>query len=61
VLRDLGFDPQIIFNKNTVMVLPTGVNKASGLLTVLDEMRISHHNVIAVGDAENVLANVSPV
>lgn len=31
VLRDLGLDRQIIFNKNAVMILPTGVNKASGL------------------------------
>ena len=55
VLRDLGLDRQIIFNKNAVMVLPTGVNKASGLSTALDEMKISHHNVVAVGDAENDL------
>lgn len=35
------------------MVLPPGVNKASGLAAVLAEMRLSPHNVVAVGDAEN--------
>jgi HAD superfamily hydrolase (TIGR01484 family) len=55
VLRDLGLDRQIIFNKNAVMVLPTGVNKASGLAAALGEMKISHHNVAAIGDAENDL------
>jgi hypothetical protein len=54
-LRDLGLDRQIIFNKNAVMVLPTGVNKASGLIAALGEMKISAHNVVAVGDAENDL------
>ena len=55
VLRDLGLDRQIIFNKGAVMVLPTGVNKASGLSAALEEMEISHHNVVALGDAENDL------
>jgi hypothetical protein len=55
VLRELGLDRQIIFNKNAVMVLPTGVNKANGLAAALAEMKISHHNVVAVGDAENDL------
>jgi hypothetical protein len=52
-LRDLKIDRQIIFNKGAVMVLPTGVNKASGLTAALDKMKISHHNTVAVGDAEN--------
>lgn len=55
VLRDLGLDRQIIFNKDAVMVLPTGVNKASGLTSALEEMKISHHNVVSIGDAENDL------
>lgn len=54
-LRDLNLDRQIIFNKGAVMILPTGVNKASGLVSALLEMRISVHNVVAAGDAENDL------
>ena len=30
-IRDLGLELQVIFNKGAVMVLPAGVNKASGL------------------------------
>jgi hydroxymethylpyrimidine pyrophosphatase-like HAD family hydrolase/energy-coupling factor transporter ATP-binding protein EcfA2 len=52
-IRDLGLELQVIFNKGAVMVLPSGVNKASGLLAALGQLGISPHNCIAVGDAEN--------
>jgi HAD superfamily hydrolase (TIGR01484 family) len=53
VIRELGLELQIIFNKGAVMVLPAGVNKASGLGVALAELDVSPHNVVAVGDAEN--------
>jgi hypothetical protein len=53
VIRDLGLELQIIFNKGAVMVLPAGVNKATGLGVALRELELSPHNVVAVGDAEN--------
>ncbi len=56
VLDDLGLDRQIIFNKEAVMILPIGTDKASGLLAALSEMKISPQKVVAVGDAENDLA-----
>ena len=52
-IQELGLESQIIFNKGAVMVLPPGVNKASGLKAALTELDISVHNVVAVGDAEN--------
>lgn len=52
-IRDLGLELQVIFNKGAVMVLPAGVNKASGLAAALKEMGLSPHNVVGVGDAEN--------
>jgi len=52
-IRDLGLEMQIIFNKGAVMILPSGVNKASGLAAALETLGLSPHNVIAVGDAEN--------
>jgi hydroxymethylpyrimidine pyrophosphatase-like HAD family hydrolase len=52
-IRDLGLELQIIFNKGAVMVLPAGVNKATGLTAALAELEISAHNVVGVGDAEN--------
>ncbi|MBD2197397.1 MULTISPECIES: HAD-IIB family hydrolase [Calothrix] len=52
-IRDLGLELQVIFNKGAVMVLPSGINKAAGLLAALNEMKLSPHNVVGVGDAEN--------
>jgi HAD superfamily hydrolase (TIGR01484 family) len=52
-IRDLGLELQVIFNKGAVMVLPSGVNKATGLAAALVELGFSPHNVVAVGDAEN--------
>jgi len=53
VIRDLGLELQVIFNKGAVMVLPSGINKAVGLKAALDELNISVHNTVGVGDAEN--------
>lgn len=52
-IRAQGLDLQVIFNKGSVMVLPAGVNKATGLLAALEEMNLSPHEVVGVGDAEN--------
>jgi HAD superfamily hydrolase (TIGR01484 family) len=53
VIRDLGLELQIIFNKGAVMISPPGMNKAAGLQAALRELEISPHNVVGVGDAEN--------
>jgi hydroxymethylpyrimidine pyrophosphatase-like HAD family hydrolase len=53
VIRDLGLELQVIFNKDAVMVLPSGINKATGLGVALDSLGLSPHNVVGVGDAEN--------
>jgi hydroxymethylpyrimidine pyrophosphatase-like HAD family hydrolase len=53
VIKDLGLEMQVIFNKGAVMILPSGVNKATGLKVALSELGISPKNVVAVGDAEN--------
>ncbi|HEY7312513.1 MAG TPA: HAD family hydrolase [Gemmataceae bacterium] len=52
-IRDLGLELQVIFNKDAVMVLPPGVNKASGLKAALAELGLSEHSVVGIGDAEN--------
>jgi HAD superfamily hydrolase (TIGR01484 family) len=52
-IRELGLELQVIFNKGAVMVLPSGVNKATGLLATLDDLCVSPHDVVGVGDAEN--------
>lgn len=53
LIKSLGLELQVIFNKGAVMVLPTGVNKATGLTCALKEMDLAPQNVVAVGDAEN--------
>ena len=52
-IRELGLELQVIFNKGAVMVLPAGINKATGLSYALQELGLSPHNVVGIGDAEN--------
>jgi hydroxymethylpyrimidine pyrophosphatase-like HAD family hydrolase len=52
-IRELGLKLELSFNKGAVMVLPSGVNKASGLEAALDELRISASETVGIGDAEN--------
>jgi HAD superfamily hydrolase (TIGR01484 family) len=59
VIKELALELQVIFNKGAVMVLPTGVNKATGLCAALHELGLSRHNVVGVGDAENDHAMLS--
>ena len=53
VIRERGLDLQVILNKRAVMVLPTGVDKASGLRAALGQLGVAAGRVVAVGDAEN--------
>jgi hydroxymethylpyrimidine pyrophosphatase-like HAD family hydrolase len=53
VIREQGLELEVIFNKGAVMVLPTGVNKATGLAAALEELRIDAARVAGIGDAEN--------
>jgi hydroxymethylpyrimidine pyrophosphatase-like HAD family hydrolase len=53
VIRDLGLEMQVIYNRDNVMILPSGVNKGTGLRAALAELGLSPHNAVAVGDAEN--------
>ena len=53
VIGKLGLELQVIFNKGAVMILPTGINKGTGLTMALRELKLSAENVIGVGDAEN--------
>jgi HAD superfamily hydrolase (TIGR01484 family) len=55
-IHELGLEHQAIFNKGAIMVLPPGVNKATGLNAALAEIELSPHNVVGVGDAENDFA-----
>jgi hydroxymethylpyrimidine pyrophosphatase-like HAD family hydrolase len=52
-IRELGLPLQVILNKGALMILPAGIDKASGLATALAQLRVSSHETVAVGDAEN--------
>jgi len=52
-IRDSGLELQIVFNKESVMVLPSGINKMTGLRVALRELGLSARNIVGIGDAEN--------
>ena len=53
VIREIGLELQLIFNRTALMVLPAGVNKATGLEWALRKLGLSRHEVVGIGDAEN--------
>lgn len=59
LIRRFGLDAQLIFNRAALMVLPGGINKATGVRRALRELARSERNLIAFGDAENDLPMLS--
>lgn len=53
VIRDLELPLVLLFNRSRLMVLPQAVSKGTGLREALTMLRLSPHNAIAIGDAEN--------
>jgi hydroxymethylpyrimidine pyrophosphatase-like HAD family hydrolase len=53
VLRKLEQPLVLCFNRGRLMVLPQAVAKSTGLRHVLTALRLSIHNTVAIGDAEN--------
>jgi hydroxymethylpyrimidine pyrophosphatase-like HAD family hydrolase len=53
LIKEMGLEHQVIFNKGAVMILPPGINKAVGLAAALDELGLRPDEVVGVGDAEN--------
>lgn len=56
LISEMGLPLEVILNKSAVMALPAGVNKASGLRTALNHLKIDPSRTVAIGDAENDLA-----
>ena len=52
VIRAMQLPLVLIFNRGRLMVLPQGVSKATGLNAVLRTLRLSEHNALAIGGAE---------
>jgi hydroxymethylpyrimidine pyrophosphatase-like HAD family hydrolase len=53
IVAELQLPLVLHFNRQRLMVLPQAVSKATGLREALRRMRLSAHNAIGVGDAEN--------
>ncbi len=53
VIRKLEQPLTLTFNRGRLMVLPPAIGKSTGLRQALDSLRVSIHNSIAIGDAEN--------
>ncbi len=53
VIKEMGLELHVIFNKGAVMILPTGVNKATGVKAALERLGLRPEETAAVGDAEN--------
>ena len=52
-IRELGLDMQVVFNRASLMALPSGVNKRTGLQAALQQLRVAADRVVGIGDAEN--------
>jgi hypothetical protein len=53
VIQEMGLELHLIFNRAAVIVVPAGVNKASGMEYALRKLGLSRHEVVGVGDSEN--------
>jgi len=53
LVRRLELPLALLFNRGRVMVLPQAISKATGLREALKILRLSPHNAVAIGDAEN--------
>ncbi|OGL15545.1 MAG: hypothetical protein A3F92_02855 [Candidatus Rokubacteria bacterium RIFCSPLOWO2_12_FULL_71_22] len=54
-LRTLGMRMAIAYNRAAVMLLPPGISKGDGVRQAVRALGLAHHDVLALGDAENDL------
>lgn len=52
-IRRLGLECQVERNREALMVLPAGVTKGTGVVEALEELNLSPHSTVGIGDAEN--------
>jgi hydroxymethylpyrimidine pyrophosphatase-like HAD family hydrolase len=53
ILQTLELPLTLMFNRSRVMVLAQAISKATGLRQALTILRVSAHNALGIGDAEN--------
>lgn len=52
-IAGMKLNREVILNRSSVMVLPAGVHKGTGLKLALEELKVPLENVVGIGDAEN--------
>ncbi len=52
-IRETGLERTLVFNRESLMLLPAGVTKGSGLEAALTALELSPHNAVGIGDGEN--------
>jgi len=52
-IRELELPLVLLFNRSRLMILPQAISKGTGLRDAMNVLRLSVHNAIAIGDAEN--------
>jgi len=52
-IEELGLNLHVILNRESVMVLPVGVDKGTGFRTALAELHLPLASAVGIGDAEN--------
>ena len=53
IVRKLELPLALAFNRGRLMILPQTISKATGVRQALTILRLSPHNAVAIGDAEN--------
>ena len=56
LIREMNLKLHVTMNRESVMVLPTGIDKGTGLKAALAKLSIAPEEVVGIGDAENDLA-----
>lgn len=46
-------DLDVVYNRGALMLVPKGVSKGAGVRVVIHSLKLSFHDVLALGDAEN--------
>src|SRR5579872_3949317 len=58
-IEELGLNLHVILNRESVMVLPVGVDKSTGFRAAMAELRLPIDSAVGIGDAENDYAFLS--
>lgn len=53
LIDEMGLKLDVILNKGSVMIVPRGVNKGTGLRAAASKLKIPPDRMVSIGDAEN--------